>query len=188
MWPPPPPALSEAQDRKEGSRDNERACASHTALPAVLGLEVNVSPRLRHITPRKPAIQGRGLGASPDPQLHPSGPHQHPGQARDGVGKGLWGHGEGKGLWGQHTRRCKRSRDPALTVMQMVTSREAAADFHDNGRECHPPRCLSCISCPGSGRWGAAGAGVLPLPKLQGSAFRGTCDSEGCSHKLKRVN
>lgn len=141
--------------------------------------------------PRKPAIQGRGPRASLDPQLHPAGPRQHPGQARDGVGKGLWEHGEGKGLWGEHTCRCKCSRDPALTVMQMVTSREAAADLHDNGRECHPLHCLSCIlsciACPGSRCWGAACTGVLPLPKLQDFAFRETCGSEGCSHKFKRV-
>lgn len=146
-----------------------------------------MTPGLQSIL-RKHAIQGRGLGASPHPQLYPSGPAQHPGQAWDGVGKGLWGHGEGRGLWGQHARRCKCSRDPALTVMQMMTSREAAADLHDNGRECHPSRCLSSLSCPGRGHWGAAGAGVLPLPKLQGSPCRETCDPEGCSHKLKRVN
>lgn len=103
-------------------------------------------------------------------------------------GKGLWGPGEGKGLWGQHTGRCNRSPDPAPTVMQMVTSREAAADLHDNGRECHlllPPLPRERAQGAAGVLWALPAAGGCPCPSSR--ALRSE-KPEGCSHRREGVN
>lgn len=148
-------------------------CWSHsTACRAGTGAQLEPLPQA-HRTKGTclPRLRSRSFSRCPgSPLWSPSAPWAGFGWGGEGAlgiwgGKGAlgtaWGHGEGKGLWGQHAGRCKCSRDPALTVMQMVTSREAAADLHDNGRECHPSQqplrsllpwdwALGCCPCPSS--------------------------------------
>lgn len=70
--------------------------------------------------------------------------------------------------------------------MQMVTSREAAADLHDNGRECHPPTASPAFPALGAGAGVLWTLGCCPCPNLR--AVIETFDWEGGSHKFKRVN
>lgn len=103
-------------------------------------------------------------------------PPATPGRLRMG-----WGRGSG-----DSSCRCKYSRDSALTVMQMVTSREAAADLHDNSRECHPPTASPAFPVLGAGAGVSWALGCCPCPNPR--AIIETCHWEGGSHKFKRVN
>lgn len=115
----------------------------------------------------------------------PLDPISNPREAQNGVGNGLWDTERGRGS-GDSSCRCKYSRDSALTVMQIVTSREAAADLHDNGRECHPPTASPAFPALGAGAGVAWVLGCCPCPNPR--ALIETFDWEGGSHKFKRVN
>lgn len=109
-------------------------------------------------------------------QLHPLVPTSNPRQAQNWVRKGLWG----QQLQVQILQRF------SLTVMQIVTSREAAADLHDNGRECHPLTASPAFPALGAGAGVLWTLGCYPCPNPR--AVIETFDWEGGSHKFKRVN
>lgn len=101
-----------------------------------------------------------------------------------------WGRGSGtqreEGALGTAAAGANTPETQLLTVMQMVTSREAAADLHDNGRECHPPTAPPAFPAFGAGAGVLWTLGCWPSPNPR--TFIETCDWEGGSHKFKKVS